>query len=70
VLKSFLTRTIRRGDLTLKLPGGRSVTVGDETGPRIVARIRTAEPPTDEAEALLAEFELKAWLFRRGMTTM
>ena len=39
ILESFLRRTIRLGDLTLWLPGRRTLRVGDGTGPEIVARI-------------------------------
>jgi cyclopropane-fatty-acyl-phospholipid synthase len=38
-LRAFLQKTIREGDLTIHLPGGRSLRVGDGSGPAIVARI-------------------------------
>jgi cyclopropane-fatty-acyl-phospholipid synthase len=41
-LQAVLETIVREGDLTLKLPGGRSLTLGDGTGPRLVARITSA----------------------------
>jgi cyclopropane-fatty-acyl-phospholipid synthase len=41
-LQSVLERAVRDGDLTLKLPGGRELRLGDGTGPRLVARITSA----------------------------
>ncbi|WP_309091754.1 cyclopropane-fatty-acyl-phospholipid synthase family protein [Phenylobacterium sp.] len=38
-LQSFLQKTVREGDLTLHLPGGRSLKLGDGSGPPLVARI-------------------------------
>ncbi|MFZ5718501.1 MAG: class I SAM-dependent methyltransferase [Pseudomonadota bacterium] len=41
-LQSILSATVRRGDLTLKLPGGRTLRLGDGSGPPLVARITSA----------------------------
>ncbi len=41
-LQSVLEGVVREGDLTLKLPGGRELRLGDGTGPRLVARISSA----------------------------
>ena len=41
-LQSVLDGIVREGDLTLKLPGGRSLTLGDGSGPKLVARITSA----------------------------
>lgn len=39
MFEGFLKRTIQQGDLVLRLPGGVTVSVGDGSGTRIVARI-------------------------------
>jgi cyclopropane-fatty-acyl-phospholipid synthase len=41
-LKSMLERVVRQGDLTLKLPNGNSLKLGDGAGPKLVARITSA----------------------------
>ena len=41
-VQSVLRKLVRSGDLTLKLPGGASVRVGDGTGPELIARITSA----------------------------
>jgi cyclopropane-fatty-acyl-phospholipid synthase len=41
-LQSVLEGIVREGDLTLKLPGGRELRLGDGTGPKLVARITSA----------------------------
>lgn len=41
-LQAVLERVVRAGDLTLKLPGGRQLRLGDGTGPALVARITSA----------------------------
>ena len=41
-LQTVLEKVVREGDLTLKLPGGRTLRLGDGTGPALVARITTA----------------------------
>jgi cyclopropane-fatty-acyl-phospholipid synthase len=41
-LQSVLEKVVRRGDLTLKLPGGGALRLGDGTGPALVARITSA----------------------------
>jgi len=41
-LQSVLADMVREGDLTLKLPGGGQVRLGDATGPTLVARITSA----------------------------
>jgi cyclopropane-fatty-acyl-phospholipid synthase len=38
-LQSVLQGVVRQGDLTLKLPGGGELRLGDGTGPKLVARI-------------------------------
>jgi len=38
-LQAVLEKVVRVGDLTLKLPGGGEIRLGDGTGPRLVARI-------------------------------
>lgn len=38
-LQSFLQNTVREGDLTLHLPGGRSLRLGDGSGPPLIARV-------------------------------
>src|SRR5690349_16218482 len=38
-LKSLLEGIVRTGDLTLRLPGGGELKLGDGTGPHLVARI-------------------------------
>jgi cyclopropane-fatty-acyl-phospholipid synthase len=38
-LQSLLQNIVREGDLTLKLPGGRELKLGDGSGPKLVARI-------------------------------
>jgi cyclopropane-fatty-acyl-phospholipid synthase len=38
-LQSVLQKLAREGDLTLKLPGGRELRLGDGTGPKLVARV-------------------------------
>jgi cyclopropane-fatty-acyl-phospholipid synthase len=40
-LQSVLQKRVRTGDLTLNLPGGRSLRLGDGSGPALVARITT-----------------------------
>jgi cyclopropane-fatty-acyl-phospholipid synthase len=41
-LQSVLEGVVREGDLTLKLPGGGTIRLGDGTGPALVARITSA----------------------------
>jgi len=41
-LQAVLESVVRSGDLTLKLPGGRQLRLGDGTGPQLVARITSA----------------------------
>ena len=41
-LKSVLEGIVREGDLTLRLPGGGELRLGDGTGPRLVERITSA----------------------------
>lgn len=41
-LQSVLRNAVRRGDLTLKLPGGRTLRLGDGAPPALVARITSA----------------------------
>ncbi|TAJ68415.1 MAG: class I SAM-dependent methyltransferase [Phenylobacterium sp.] len=41
-LQAMLQKVVRSGDLTLKLPGGRELRLGDGTGPALVARITSA----------------------------
>src|SRR3989344_767557 len=41
-LQAMLERIVRSGNLTLKLPGGRELRLGDGTGPELVARIASA----------------------------
>jgi cyclopropane-fatty-acyl-phospholipid synthase len=41
-LQAMLEKVVRNGDLTLKLPGGRELRLGDGTGPALVARITSA----------------------------
>jgi cyclopropane-fatty-acyl-phospholipid synthase len=41
-LQSVLGSLVREGDLTLRLPGGGQVRLGDGSGPRLVARITSA----------------------------
>lgn len=41
-LQSVLQNLAREGDLTLKLPGGQALRLGDGTGPKLVARITSA----------------------------
>ncbi len=41
-LQAMLERIVRSGNLTLKLPGGRELRLGDGTGPVLVARITSA----------------------------
>lgn len=41
-LQSVLQKAVRSGDLTLKLPGGGSIRLGDGTGPALTARITSA----------------------------
>jgi cyclopropane-fatty-acyl-phospholipid synthase len=38
-LQAFLQKTVREGDLTIRLPGGRTLRLGDGSGPPLVARI-------------------------------
>ncbi len=38
-LQAVLEKVVREGDLTMKLPGGGEVRLGDGTGPRLVARV-------------------------------
>lgn len=41
-LRSVLQNLVRSGDLTLKLPGGGVLRLGDGTGPTLIARVTTA----------------------------
>jgi cyclopropane-fatty-acyl-phospholipid synthase len=41
-LQSVLGKIVRRGNLVLRLPGGRAITLGDGAGPKLVARITSA----------------------------
>jgi len=41
-LQAVLEKVVREGDLTLKLPGGRTLRLGDGSGPPLVARITSA----------------------------
>ena len=41
-LQAVLEKVVREGDLTVKLPGGRTLRLGDGTGPQLVARITSA----------------------------
>ncbi|MBX3482779.1 cyclopropane-fatty-acyl-phospholipid synthase family protein [Phenylobacterium sp.] len=41
-LQSMLERVVRTGDLTLKLPGGGTLKLGDGSGPPLVAKVTTA----------------------------
>ena len=41
-LQSVLGSLVREGDLTLRLPGGREVRLGDRSGPQLIARITSA----------------------------
>jgi cyclopropane-fatty-acyl-phospholipid synthase len=41
-LQTVLRKLAREGDLTLKLPGGPELRLGDGTGPKLVARITSA----------------------------
>lgn len=41
-LQTVLEKVVRSGDLTLKLPGGRELRLGDGSGPPLVARIASA----------------------------
>ena len=41
-LQSVLGSLVREGDLTLRLPGGAEVRLGDGSGPRLIARITSA----------------------------
>ena len=41
-LQAVLANLVREGDLTLRLPGGGEVRLGDGTGPRLIARITSA----------------------------
>ena len=41
-LEAVLGSLVREGDLTLRLPGGGEVRLGDGTGPRLIARITSA----------------------------
>ncbi|MBL8771664.1 MAG: class I SAM-dependent methyltransferase [Phenylobacterium sp.] len=41
-LQAMLEKVVRTGDLTLKLPGGRTLKLGDGSGPPLTARITTA----------------------------
>lgn len=41
-LQTVLASLVREGDLTLRLPGGGEVRLGDGTGPRLIARITSA----------------------------
>lgn len=41
-LQAMLEKVVRTGDLTLKLPGARTLRLGDGSGPPLVARITTA----------------------------
>ena len=38
-LQALLESVVRHGDLTVKLPGGRELRLGDGSGPKLVARI-------------------------------
>jgi cyclopropane-fatty-acyl-phospholipid synthase len=39
MIESLLSQMAKVGDLTVRLPGGRSVTAGDGTSPRVVIRL-------------------------------
>src|SRR5207253_10831060 len=39
MIESLLNRTVKCGDLTLRLPGGRVLRVGDGTGAPVVIRL-------------------------------
>ena len=41
-LQSVLGGLVREGDLTLKLPGGGELRLGDGSGPKLVAKITSA----------------------------
>lgn len=41
-LQSVLKSLVREGDLTIKLPGGATLQLGDGTGPALVARVTSA----------------------------
>ncbi len=41
-LRSVLQNLVRSGDLTLKLPGGATLRLGDGMGPALIARVTTA----------------------------
>ena len=41
-LQAMLERVVRTGDLTLKLPGGATLKLGDGSGPPLIARVTTA----------------------------
>jgi len=41
-LQAMLEKVVRTGDLTLKLPGGGTLKLGDGSGPPLIARITTA----------------------------
>ena len=41
-LQSVLKNLVREGDLTIKLPGGSELRLGDGTGPALVARVTSA----------------------------
>lgn len=41
-LQSVLQGVVREGDLTVKLPGGGELRLGDGTGPKLVARVTSA----------------------------
>jgi cyclopropane-fatty-acyl-phospholipid synthase len=38
-LQSYLRKVIRQGDLTVRLPGGRALNLGDGTGPKVTVAI-------------------------------
>ena len=40
--QAYLQSVIREGDLTVRLPGGREIVLGDGSGPPVVVRIATA----------------------------
>lgn len=41
-LEAVLASLVREGDLTIRLPGGREVRLGDGSGPKLVARVTSA----------------------------
>src|SRR5688572_33402700 len=41
-VEAFLRKVVREGDLTVKLPGGAELRLGDGSGPPLVCRITSA----------------------------